>query len=73
MAGSWSVFLFRVGPLQGWTPLEDRRQEEMQDCLASGMSLHVGSRVVVPVKGLATRRALIGTLSSMDALVTKEV
>ena len=73
MVGSWSAFLFRAGPLQGWTPQEDRRQEEMQDCLTSEMSLHVDSQVVVPVKGLATLGALIGSLTSMDALVTKEV
>lgn len=73
MAGSWSAFLFRAGPLQGWTPQEVRRQEEMQDCLTSEMSLHVDSQVVVPVKGLATLGALIGPLTSMDALVTKEV
>lgn len=44
----------------------------MQDCLASGMSLHVDSQVVAPIKGLATLGALIGTLTSMDTLVTKE-
>lgn len=45
----------------------------MQDRLASGVGLHVDSQVVVPVEGPATLGALIGTLTSVDALVTKEV
>lgn len=51
----------------------DRQNEETQDSLASRVGMHVDSQVVVPVEGPATLGALIGTFTSVDALVTKEV
>lgn len=45
----------------------------MRAGLASGVSLHVHSQVVVPIEGPAALRALVGPLASVDALVPEEV
>lgn len=45
----------------------------MRARLASGVSLHVDSQVVVPVEGPAALGALVGPLTGVDALVPEEV
>lgn len=68
-----SALLGVAGPWQGWTPREGRGSWEVWARLATGVSLHVDSQVVVPVEGPATLGALVGPLASVDALVTEEV